>query len=267
VTVRETVLHPVILAGIAINTFVLAIGLLAAHAGPDAFTALSREDGLIEWLQFLAFAALALLLAFVTLDRFAQQRRASLEVLALAGLTGLVALAAVEEISWFQRVLNVETPAFFQQHNRQLETNLHNLFIGEVNLHKQVIVRIIFIVGITHNLILPVLAIFRPAVRGRIESLGLYLPPLAAAISYLVLLALSQVLLDHPRRGELGETFGAIHYLSTSFAAYFVGVRYQRPLFTLREDRTRVSWMFAWFMAFLVFVAWLLAAGYRPAGA
>ena len=161
-------------------------------------------------------------------------------------------------------MLNVETPEFFRQHNRQIETNLHNLFIGEINLHKEVIIRVIFITGITHNLILPVLAIYRPAVRQKVESLGVYLPPLAAAISYLVLLALSQVLLDHPRRGELGETFGAIHYLSTSFAAYFAGVRYQRPLFTLREDRTRVSWMFAWFMVFLVFVAWLLAAGYPP---
>jgi len=266
VTARETVLHPVILAGILINTCVLAVGLLAAQAGPDAFTALSREDGLIEWLQFLGFASLSLLLAFVALDRFTQQRRLSLEVLALVGLTGLVALAALEEISWFQRVLNVQTPEFFQRHNRQLETNLHNLFIGDVNLHKAVIVRIIFIVGITHNLILPVLAIFRPAVRQKVESLGGYLPPLAAAFSYLVLLALSQVLLDHSRRGELGEAFGAVHYLSTSFAAYFVAVRHQRPLFTLREDRTRVSWMFAWFMVFLVFMAWLLAAGYRPVG-
>jgi hypothetical protein len=264
VNVRETVLHPVIAAGIAINAFVLATGLIAANAGPDAFTALSREDGLYEWLQFLAFASLSLLLGFVALDRFAQQRRPSLEVLALLGLTGLVALAALEEISWFQRVLDVKTPEFFMQHNRQLETNLHNLFIGDVNLHKEVIVRIIFITGIAHNLILPVLAIFRPAVRTRIESLGVYLPPLAAAIAYLAMLALSQVLLDHPRRGELGEAFGAVHYLSTSFAAYFVGVRYQRPLFTLREDRLRVSWMFAWFMVFLVFMAWLLAAGYRP---
>ncbi len=266
-TARETLLHPVILAGIAINAFVLALGLIAVRAGPDAFMALSREDGLVEWLQFLAFASLSLLLAFVALDRFARQRRASVEVLALVGLTGLVGLAALEEISWFQRVLDVRTPEFFQRHNRQIETNLHNLFIGDFNLHKEVIVRVIFVTGITHNLILPVVAIFRPAVRTTVESLGVYLPPLPAAISYLTMLALSQVLVDHPRRGELGEAFGAVHYLSTSFAAYFVGVRHQRPLFTLREDRTRVSWMFAWFMAFLVFVAWLLAAGYRPAGA
>lgn len=264
-SVRETFLHPAILAGIAINAFVLALGLFAAQAGPDAFTALSREDGLVEWLQFLAFASLSLLLAFVTLDRFTQQRRVSLEVLVLAGLTGLVALAALEEISWFQRVLDVRTPEFFQRHNRQLETNLHNLFIGDVNLHKAVIVRVIFVVGIAHNLILPVLALFRPGVRRTIESLGGYLPPLPAALAYLVLLALSQVLLDHSRRGELGEAFGAVHYLSTAFAAYFVGVGHQRALFTLREDRTRVSWMFAWFLVFLVFVAWLLAAGYRPA--
>jgi hypothetical protein len=264
-SVRESLQHPAILAGLLVNAFVLALGMFAIRTGPEAFIALAREDGLVEWLQFLCFASLALLLAFVALDRLGRQRRASLEVLTLTGLTGLVALAALEEISWFQRVLDVPTPEFFQQHNRQLETNLHNLFIGDLNLHKEIIVRVIFVTGITHNLILPIVAIFRPAVRRTVESVGLYLPPLAAALGYLTMLALSQVLIDHPRRGELGETFGAVHYLSTAFAAYFAGVGYARPLFVQPEDRTRASWILAWFIVFLVFVAWLLAAGYRPA--
>ena len=94
-----------------------------------------------------------------------------LEVLGLAGLSLLVGLAACEEISWFQRVLGVESSEFFRQHNRQAETNLHNLALGDASLHKTVLLKLIFITGITHNLVLPLLARSRPAIGRFIESI------------------------------------------------------------------------------------------------
>lgn len=258
---RNAMRDPVIVAGIVINIFVLALGAWVLAGGDDAFVALTREDGFIEWMQFVAFAALAALLGFVAADRFAQQRRWTLESLGLAALTALVALAALEEISWFQRVLGVASPDFFMQHNRQYETNLHNLVVADVNVHKQILIKIIFIAGLLHNLVLPLVARRRPGVRTWVESLGLYLPPLAPAIVYLVLVALAQGLLEHPRRGEIGETLGAIHYLATSAAAYCVGVGYGRPIFT-GVDARRISVLGAIALFYLVLTAWLLAAGW-----
>ncbi|HVK94725.1 MAG TPA: hypothetical protein VM571_08355 [Noviherbaspirillum sp.] len=260
---RNWYLHPVIATAIGINVGVLA--LTVARSGTDLAPLwhLLGEDGIVEWMQFLCFAVMAVLLGFVAIERARRGPRLSLEVVGIAGLSALVALAALEEISWFQRVLSVESSEFFRAHNRQGETNLHNLALGSASLHKTVLVKLIFIIGIMHNLVLPLLARSRPAVRRWVESFGLYLPPLSAAVAYLLLVLLSHLLIDHPRKGELGEMFGAVHYLSTVFVAYVAGIGYGRPaVIENQADGRRISAMFAMFMAFLLFVSWLLGEAF-----
>lgn len=267
-TTRNWYLHPVIAAAIGINVGVLALAL--AWSGPDAalLWRLLGEDGIVEWMQFLCFAVMSVLLGFAAADRWIRQSRLSLEVIGMAGLSVLVALAALEEISWFQRVLGVETPDFFRQHNRQSETNLHNLALGSASVHKTVLVKLIFIIGIMHNLVLPLVARSKAAVKRQVESLGLYLPPLSAALPYLLLVLLSHLLIEHPRKGELGEMFGAVHYLSTVFTAYLAGVGYGRPaVIENPADGRRISVLFAMLMVFLLFVSWLLTAGYAAQAA
>lgn len=251
--------HPVIASAIIINTFCLLLAVVWAN-NPQALSRLLVEDGIVEWMQFLAFSLTAGLLAYVTLARW-KEGGLRLEVLVLGGLSALVALAALEEISWFQRILQIQSPEFFLQNNRQAETNIHNLGFGEESLHKAVLLKIIVIVGLTHTLFLPLLARKRPAVRAFVERFGLYLPPLAASVPYLILVILSHLLVDHPRKGELGETFGAVFYLSTVFGAYFVGVAYGRkPLFE-GVDARRVSALFSLLMFYLLMLGWMLSAG------
>lgn len=258
---RNWLTHPVIATAIGINAAVLALGLLAAGADPAPLSNLLSEDRLAEWMQFLSFSVIAVLIGFVAVDRARRGPFLRLEVIGLFGVAALVALAALEEISWFQRVLAVESPDFFRQHNKQAETNLHNLAMGGASLHKVVLLKLIFIVGITHNLILPLLARSRPGIRRFVESLGLYLPPLSASLVYLLLVALSHTLIEHPRQGELGEMFGAVHYLATAFAAYYLGIGYDKPkMIEGVADGKRIAKLFAAFMIFLLFVAWLLSA-------
>lgn len=258
---KKSFLHPVIATGILINIFVLVLAVLARD-DTAALWRLLVEDGIVEWMQFLCFTVLAMLLGFAFFERLKRADRGVLELLALGGLSLLCALAALEEISWFQRVLNVQSSEFFLQNNRQGETNIHNLAVGSGSLHKNVLLKLIFIVGITHNLILPLVARFKPGVQRWVEKLGLYLPPLSASVIYLVLVALSHVLIEHPRKGELGEMFGAVHYLATVFAAYFAGVNYTRTtLFENPADIRRLSALFASWMVFLLMVAWMLSAG------
>lgn len=262
---RNFFLHPAIATAIAINIVVLLVTLIWAGNDTTRLWKLLAEDSLLEWMQFLCFAVLAGMLAFIAVDRWKKQARLSLDVLVIAGLSALVTLAALEEISWFQRVLNFGTPEFFQQHNRQFETNLHNMVVGGVNLHKEILVKIIFIVAITHNVILPLIARSKPAVKKWVESVGIYLPPLSAALIYPLLVLLGELLVDHPRKGELSETFGAVHYLATSFAAYMVGVNYDKPaVIENPADSCRVSVLFAMLLAFLFFLAWILGATYIP---
>lgn len=251
--------HPVIVSATIVNAFCLLLALIWAN-NPHELARLLVEDGIVEWMQFLAFSLTSGLLGYVAIDRY-KTEGFNLGVLVLAGLTGLVALAALEEISWFQRILQIQSPEWFLQNNRQAETNLHNLGFGEESLHKAVLLKIIVIAGLIHNLFLPLLARKRPAIRDFVERFGLYLPPLAASIPYLVLVILSHLLVDHPRKGELGETFGAVHYMATVFGAYFVGVAYnKKPLFEGINAR-RVSVLFTLLMFYLLMTGWMLSAG------
>lgn len=260
---KKWFLHPVIATGIIINVFVLLLAL-AWSGAPAQLDRLLVEDGIVEWMQFLCFSAIAGLLGFAFFQRLGSRdgRSGVLELLALGGLSLLCALAALEEISWFQRILNIQSPEFFLQNNRQAETNIHNLAVGEGSLHKNVLLKLIFITGITHNLILPLVARSRPGVQRWVESIGLYLPPLSASIPYLVLVALSHALVEHPRKGELGEMFGAVHYMATVFGAYYAGVAYNRAtLFENAGDIRRLSKLFSLWMLFLLTTGWLLSAG------
>ena len=251
--------HPVIIMATVVNAFCLLLSL-AWSGNPHELSRLLVEDGIVEWMQFLTFALTSGLLAYVTVDRW-KDGGFRLEVAVLGFLSLLVALAALEEVSWFQRVLQIQSPEFFVQNNRQGETNLHNMAMGGESLHKAVLLKIIVISGLIHNLFLPLLALKRPAIRTFVERFGLYLPPLAASIPYLVLVILSHLLIDHPRKGELGETFGAVHYMATVFGAYFVGVAYGRkPLFE-GESARRISVLFALLMLFLLLNGWMLSAG------
>ncbi|MEC4723139.1 hypothetical protein RY831_28680 [Noviherbaspirillum sp. CPCC 100848] len=264
---RTSFLTPVIVTAIAINAVVLAaaLALASSDAESPSMWRLLGEDGLVEWMQFLCFTVLSGLLGFIAMDKMSRQPRISLEVLGIIGLTVLVALAALEEISWFQRLLGIDSPEFFKQNNKQFETNLHNLALGGASLHKTILVKLIFVVGITHNVILPLVARTRPAVKSWVESLGIYLPPLPAAYAYLLLVLLSHLLIDHPRKGELSEMFGAVHYLSTAFMAYMIGLGYGRPaVIDNQADSRKVSTLFAMLLVFLLFVSWLLGSTYNP---
>jgi len=264
---RQALFHPAIATSIAVNVFLLALSV-AWSGEPKPLWQLLGEDGILEWMQFLCFAVTSGLLGFAAVDHWKRQPGLNLKLLALSGLSVVVALAAMEEISWFQRVLQIQSPEFFVQNNRQAETNLHNLAMGSGSVHKNVLLKLIFLVGITHNLLLPLAARFRPGVKRWVESMGLYLPPLSAAAVYLVLVGLSHALIDHPRKGELGEAFGAVHYLATVFAAYFAGVGYGRPaVFENAADARRVSALFALQLMFRLMVAWLLSSGAGVVGA
>ncbi|MYM35816.1 hypothetical protein GTP44_03430 [Duganella sp. FT50W] len=258
---KKWYIHPVIAVGVFINVFVLVLAIAFAH-DQAALWRLLVEDGIVEWMQFLCFVFLSGLLAFLAVEQWQREPKINLQLLAFVGLSALVGLAAMEEVSWFQRVLHIIPPEFFLQNNRQGETNLHNLALGKSSLHKAVLLKIIAVVGITHNVILPLLAKKRPAIRDFVEKFGLYLPPLSASLIYIAVVALSHLLVDHPRKGELGEVFGAVHYLVTVVAAYFFGVNYGKPpVFQNNADGRRISTLFCMMLMFLLLIGWMLSAG------
>jgi hypothetical protein len=99
-------------------------GLGAALALPEWLPLdWTHEDGPIETAGFGSFL-LASVLALVGAWVLRPARRPALAALALGAV---LFVAAGEEISWGQRVLDVDTPAALVDGNQQDELNLHNL--------------------------------------------------------------------------------------------------------------------------------------------
>lgn len=143
--VLATFLIPtVVLAGVHIdkqflhknwqNVLLMSTALLILGANvvytlrPGVFSELIVEDGLIEYLTMVAYAASAWL-AFAFIGKRKVFKKKSTQVLFILGccIVGIGLLfVAGEEISWGQRILKIETPAWVDAQNRQGEINLHN---------------------------------------------------------------------------------------------------------------------------------------------
>jgi hypothetical protein len=113
----------------------LIIGAAIAMLDPIYFTTVvAKEDGPIEWLT-----VLGLVLAFVVcvnrvLSLKSHKNWAFIGVWSF--LTVFTLFGAGEEISWGQRIFNVESSEWFKQNNAQAETNLHNLVVDGKKVNK-----------------------------------------------------------------------------------------------------------------------------------
>ncbi len=107
-------------------------GLLAAYGllfvlEAGAVDAYVEEDGVVETLGALALFAASVLFAMTLFRSHGSTGVATVKKVALALLSVLFFFGAGEEISWGQRIFEIETPAGLVEDNAQEETNVHNL--------------------------------------------------------------------------------------------------------------------------------------------
>lgn len=110
------------------------LSLLLLTVNPSLADALGVEDGVVEWLT-----AIFLLLGSLVMARHIWQlKQASDRKSLLVILSVLLAIAlfvfAGEEISWGQRIFEIQTGEFMQEYNWQGETNIHNLHTDLFNI-------------------------------------------------------------------------------------------------------------------------------------
>lgn len=134
---------------------------------------------------------------------------------------------AGEEISWGQRIFSVETPEFFQKHNVQNETNLHNLVVSGVKINKLIFGLILGILIAIYVLIFPLLHSKVEGARKLMDSLAIPLPRLIHILFYLVLFLVVESI-PSSKKGEVVEFGGAaIFVLIVLFPKN--GYIYRRP--------------------------------------
>lgn len=104
------------------------IVFLTRGSDPSLLFRATREDGPIEWATVGALLVLMLMLLRRLPPLLMPRWLKGCGFL----LAGLCLLAALEEISWGQRILGFETAESFKQLNLQQEMNLHNLVKAEL---------------------------------------------------------------------------------------------------------------------------------------
>ena len=83
------------------------------------------EDSLIEYATFLAYLLAALVAANLAIDL--RRQRETLFFACSSFLAVGLFIIGMEEISWGQRIFNIETPSVLEAHNWKGEMNLHNV--------------------------------------------------------------------------------------------------------------------------------------------
>ncbi len=189
----------------------VAYSLLTLAFANDLLAALVAEDGLAENLTALFLFAASFVNVYRTKQYFKLKKyvwAATRAFLALAFF-----FAAGEELSWGQRIFNIEPGEFFQQNNLQGETNLHNLMIGSVKINKLIFSQLLFVVLIFYFVFLELVAKKVKFIGSLVRYFNVPLPKL----HHIVMMLLSAVATQgfyYSRRDEMLEfAFAAVFFL------------------------------------------------------
>lgn len=114
-----------LIAILAVPPTIAFAGAASALGGKEVYKWVIQEDGLAEWLQVLFYGG-SLLLSLVLVRRLVLRGQMGIALLYLLLSAGFVFMIG-EELSWGQRAMGWQTPATFEEINKQAETNLHNI--------------------------------------------------------------------------------------------------------------------------------------------
>lgn len=135
---------------------VFTLGIYYAHTDLNYFdTVYTKEDGFAEYgTAFLLFciSILCFYRFFILFNYKKGLWKFGVLMMALIFLFG-----AGEEISWGQRIFNIESSKYFLENNAQGETNLHNMVVDGKKVNKIVFSQLLTFVLIVYLIITPFL--------------------------------------------------------------------------------------------------------------
>ena len=201
------------------------VGVVMSYTHPDYFRyTYTVEDGFIEWLTVVALIA-----TMIVCFRRAWLLRHQANKLFL-GMTLFFGLAflfgAGEEISWGQRIFNIESPEFFKDYNAQGETNLHNTIIKDTKINKLVFGKGLGILLLFYLTVFIPLYRYRPKIKELVDKFAIPIATNYQIAAYVIAILLIQVGMEHSKKGELLE-FAMTHIFLLNFA-----FAYNREVFT-----------------------------------
>ncbi|SPH20848.1 hypothetical protein ASD8599_01590 [Ascidiaceihabitans donghaensis] len=200
-------------AAFGVMAVVIAVGFYLAATNDDLFRSLYIvEDGFLEYAtSFMLFATAVLCSLRLVRDRAYHTKAFTLTYVLIVVL---MIFGAGEEISWGQRIFNIESSEFFLSNNRQYETNLHNMEINGVNINKLIFSKGLVLFLILFYLILPWVYRRNGAVARMFDRL--YIPVPKVHFGFAMLAAgLIIDLIPSGKKGELNEVCLSIFFFLT----------------------------------------------------
>jgi hypothetical protein len=168
-------------ASLLVILIVMLIGLLYVAFGTELFPPstrefINREDGFIEQSTALIFLLCSILSAGMAFKHPGNRKTTIVYVL----FSAFFFLMFGEEISWGQRIFNLETIAVLKDINVQGENNIHNIF-------GSVVERLFFACVFIYCVILPLLKLSHPFWGQLFDIVGLPLPSTGLALGFLAI--------------------------------------------------------------------------------
>lgn len=169
----------------------------------EAFWHVIREDGAVEYLTTLFLILAAVVLGINTIKAIQNKSVKKIVFNVLATLTFI--FGAGEEISWGQRLFNVESSEYFMEKNYQGEMNLHNLEIGGVDLNILIFSQLMFAALIFYFVFLPILTYKTKFFRKLVLDFGVPIPRLHHTILLLATNSAIIFFINLKKESELHE--------------------------------------------------------------
>lgn len=139
-----------------ILTVIFAFGIYFSNTDVAYFAEVyTKEDGLVEYGTAFFLCCSSLLLAWRLIKLFKFKK--PLWIVGIVGMILVFIFGAGEEISWGQRIFEVESSEYFLQNNAQGETNLHNMVVDGKKINKIVFSQLLTVILIIYLIITPFL--------------------------------------------------------------------------------------------------------------
>jgi hypothetical protein len=184
-TRRLTVLETAVLVFVGVITL---IGIISSRINLPWFeNVYVAEDGFVENLTLVPLLAAAVV-SVIYWSRLARHH-SHLFSLIMWGICLFSIFVAGEEISWGQRIFGVESSEFFQRHNAQQETNLHNLVVGGTKINRVIFSQLLTAAMALYLLVIPYLYTKKAKWNSFIDWAGIPIPRSYQTIACLALFA------------------------------------------------------------------------------
>lgn len=171
-------------------------------------TVFAQEDGAIEYGTFFFLLCISLL-QFYRLFTLSKNR-AILWKSAVFFFAILFLFGAGEEISWGQRIFEIESGEFFKGNNLQKETNLHNLEVNGVKLNKLIFSQLLTLVMAIYLLLMPFLYRKYNGIKNLVDKFVIPVPQNHQILAFLINTAFVLILPNLSRKWEVYELFFAV---------------------------------------------------------